>query len=1393
MKYPEYRLSMEAALPSSVQKWLGQQLELRGIDSLIYTRYIISLLQQDPEDLDGYDNELDLFFTTKLDIKRWKEKKVEKKKNVVSEEEQKKKAAIECLTAVSDEKCGIEKLVEELCIRLKDTESQVSVSPFVNIQSSSSSYESSEESGPEFQNPVQRYFAAFPDLHGNKSTASFSPSVTTKSSVWKQNPLVRPCSGENKSENATASPDENQPLEKTTRSPKQVTARCNSKRKDGSFEKQRHSSKSYQTKPSKGKRDKDRLKRRSYRKDERLQSWPPDTETSEFDLPGTETSDFDPFFVPDNFEQYIYQTNTPKRENEELCTKVESILKGMLLPAPCKTYKELEDVDEGEPKEQLERATKHQSPISQPSISREDSVSPEHQEQDIWYTQPINIIFQSQEENSVPAKPRLYKRTSHPDSLTESGKEDSASTSSSPVCNRIRNDSTASDEDDDDIWAGSVLIPAWLTDELSIDHDEILPGTVAFSSSLKSSSPNEELLPASNKNTKSVEKRNDEQEQFASDIWSLPDSFQKDTATEGKVWSANDDGEEYLTPTPTQDLLLMSQQKSNENSQNLYWFTPTAPVSLIDVDYLSSLMRLNVDSQCNTNGLVDRTPCLSSLWQSRILFDISLYNTEQFDPEFEGLETSKCIWQYDKECLGDKLAKLWNVNMQKRHKGPVWGSDTDKDSHIWVGENAFVMSDAQWNNCTIDEVVKQQCIQDFENTLIPEIFIEIFNDNNLDDDVFEESEARNIKPLFDRSVSMNNVPSLWSSVSVKGSNPELSKSFELVPSETSAFEDVPRKLHHVLSEPNLAKYRKDKDSVQSSPQEHLYFSPKTHFRPITPAYAPELCTKSKQQICNDLFGGITSSKTPYQQYVTDPTSDDEAFVPKFKVKNYDKNIQTGDMEENRDISTSPAENPNLEEELSTPENLTIGMIEDIVNDTDAMDDYLIRIYEDLDAANNDSAYETDYGISTIEAEQEKGKDKCCTHKHAIDNSQPEKYADNVKHGNVGEKFDYGITSLAATYPHFQDWPDILYSYQNPDDLNKERVEKQLAKSWHEPSYYDEEAWPTGLEFNDASYITDSQNARAVDAHDIWSCDPDDQHVNLLEKYKTIWSTGQESSEMELKDGEMFENDFLSVAKLFDEDQIGDEKREDELDLNEHFFEVSDGQNEQFIDGRVNPVLERNTQAEQGLPQESFFSIKLVNKDKVRSRGVRDQGKLSEARNGNSYGTYDLMPMPDEALFSAELEKEWTGPEMQLLLSQHKHSRFQRKPCSFFLEGNCRRSDCKFAHDISNITCRFWEEGGCFKGPLCPFLHGYRSEQVQSDETNNKTTSATVAVSKDKFDLHSDEFPELSSLKPCVNTKRAKSGRSQNSNSSTSKKDKSKRGSNSRRSSNKENLPDTKKD
>ena len=71
---------------------------------------MIPILLQEPEDQDGYDNEIDSFFTPKLDSKRWRCKKLERKKYNISEEEKKKKAAIECLTAISDE-------VSSLCSR----------------------------------------------------------------------------------------------------------------------------------------------------------------------------------------------------------------------------------------------------------------------------------------------------------------------------------------------------------------------------------------------------------------------------------------------------------------------------------------------------------------------------------------------------------------------------------------------------------------------------------------------------------------------------------------------------------------------------------------------------------------------------------------------------------------------------------------------------------------------------------------------------------------------------------------------------------------------------------------------------------------------------------------------------------------------------------------------------------------------------------------------------------------------------------------------------------------------------------------------------------------------------------------------------------------------------
>ena len=99
---------------------------------------------------------------------------------------------------------------------------------------------------------------------------------------------------------------------------------------------------------------------------------------------------------------------------------------------------------------------------------------------------------------------------------------------------------------------------------------------------------------------------------------------------------------------------------------------------------------------------------------------------------------------------------------------------------------------------------------------------------------------------------------------------------------------------------------------------------------------------------------------------------------------------------------------------------------------------------------------------------------------------------------------------------------------------------------------------------------------------------------------------------------MFENDFLPIGDVYDQGPTANNKSKDDFNVSEHYCVVSDGRKKQFIDGRVNPVLERNIEADQGTPQESFFSVKLVNKDKVRRRGGGDQGKENECGNGVSF-------------------------------------------------------------------------------------------------------------------------------------------------------------------------------
>ncbi|KAG8591376.1 hypothetical protein GDO81_000150 [Engystomops pustulosus] len=161
-----FEMSMLRAL-DPVQTWLGQELEKCGIDAMIYTRYVLSLLLHDSYDYDLQEQENDIFAGwEKGACKKWGKGK--KKSSDLSLEEMKKQAAVQCLLSASDESSGIETLVEELCSKLKDLQSSQGDQLPTRKEEKSNKVDGSlspeAASSPARKDQAEMYYEAFPPL-----------------------------------------------------------------------------------------------------------------------------------------------------------------------------------------------------------------------------------------------------------------------------------------------------------------------------------------------------------------------------------------------------------------------------------------------------------------------------------------------------------------------------------------------------------------------------------------------------------------------------------------------------------------------------------------------------------------------------------------------------------------------------------------------------------------------------------------------------------------------------------------------------------------------------------------------------------------------------------------------------------------------------------------------------------------------------------------------------------------------------------------------------------------------------------------------------------------------------------------------------------------------------
>ena len=99
-------------------------------------------------------------------------------------------------------------------------------------------------------------------------------------------------------------------------------------------------------------------------------------------------------------------------------------------------------------------------------------------------------------------------------------------------------------------------------------------------------------------------------------------------------------------------------------------------------------------------------------------------------------------------------------------------------------------------------------------------------------------------------------------------------------------------------------------------------------------------------------------------------------------------------------------------------------------------------------------------------------------------------------------------------------------------------------------------------------------------------------------------------------------------------------------------------------------------------------------------------------------------------------------------------------CRYYLAGECRRSDCRFSHDLDNrAVCRYWLKGHCAHNP-CNFLHDYDAlnqlaagivSGLHVNDVNSQRSSSTPEPA-DSWPSSSvgngakEDFPELGASK-----------------------------------------------
>ncbi|XP_050293103.1 uncharacterized protein LOC126733754 isoform X2 [Anthonomus grandis grandis] len=176
-------------MPLSISDWLEEQLEIRGIESTYYSRYIMNLFYADNNEMFQPGDEF-MYEELKPNGKKQKRgrrarTRLWKRHADTNAQRIKRSAAVECLMSAVEQNCEAESLIDELCEKFKEVNSEMATSSSNDLPPVATVRKPFEKST---LNPEEKYFQAFSPLQLDLNQDNFYfPSGNLVAEKWPSN------------------------------------------------------------------------------------------------------------------------------------------------------------------------------------------------------------------------------------------------------------------------------------------------------------------------------------------------------------------------------------------------------------------------------------------------------------------------------------------------------------------------------------------------------------------------------------------------------------------------------------------------------------------------------------------------------------------------------------------------------------------------------------------------------------------------------------------------------------------------------------------------------------------------------------------------------------------------------------------------------------------------------------------------------------------------------------------------------------------------------------------------------------------------------------------------------------------------------------------------------